>query len=1095
MSDEFALIPGISFAQNYEDVRLWKAVGHLRDHIWVDVGAGHPVDLSVTRLFHQRGWNGINIEPGPNFDALRLDRPNDVNVAVAITDHEGEVEFNVAWPHPDLSSIDVRKLRADPVQVKGWEVIRRPATTLAKVLERHSAGAPIAFLKIDVEGAEREVLIGNDWERFRPLVVVAESIEPGTHEPSYGPWEPILFDAGYEFAVDDGINRFYFRSDRPELRERLAAPVSVLDGFFQRPVVLDGTVDFDAHLSRAVVERDRALKETEVRLVAAGAEIDRLRAELTAVRSSWSFRIGGRVVRALRPFRPLLPLARRILRLVRWQRRRRLTRPEAVRARAALMLEPGRPLGPFAPVPSDGGVDPEEACRRRLLARRRHGPRLLQADEWDEVVALGSLDGALFELVRLAAVPEVVARNPVVGTRHALVIDARAIDVNPCGTRNHARSILGVVLDAVPDDVCVLTMGAIADRGDAAMERIDGEWNGDESVVGAFLQLAPFIHPMDDAQIRMVSSPDIRSVGVFLDAIMGVDPDQFLRAPKQFFHYQFGLECLAHLDRAMTLSAATDAEAIALGLDPDRLVRTGAVPRPPVLVGGAVGDLGLPFDRWLVVVGSGLVHKNLPVGVAGALASAARRRHDMGVVVVADVNPPQVEELQAAARDFGLPPGRLVVRTLVDDAELDALVRGAEVVVVPSRHEGYSLPVVEALERDVPVVVSDIAAHREFFGNGPWMFDVDDPEAVVAAIRWVERTGRDRALARQRRALAQRSDPDHFDRTIRSTTSWLCEGLAARGSRADVPWAALAEGSSAIGTAVVERNVGIDRPLSLSKVCEVEDFATPRLRAVMREVFSHELGRFGPSFPDGAEWRKYWEVAMAVLTFEETGLLDRGSRFLGVGAGNEPTVFHLTRRAARVLATDLYRSEGWEESADTSMLTDPGRHWPFAWEPTRLEVRHMDALQLDLADDSFDGVFSSSSIEHFGDRADVARSLDEIHRVLRPGGVLSISTEFRIAGEPPGFPGVELFEADEIVDLFVGDRGWSLVEPFDPSVSAATMATAAPFIEVARDQEAQVARLGGLWTHLVRYERYPHIVLEHEGWVFTSVHLALRKDG
>ena len=57
------------------------------------------------------------------------------------------------------------------------------------------------------------------------------------------------------------------------------------------------------------------------------------------------------------------------------------------------------------------------------------------------------------------------------------------------------------------------------------------------------------------------------------------------------------------------------------------------------------------------------------------------------------------------------------------------------------------------------------------------------------------------------------------------------------------------------------------------------------------------------------------------------------------------------------------------------------------------------------------------------------------------------------------------------------------------------MATAAPFSEVAQDQEAQVARLGGLWTHLVRYERYPHIVLEHEGWVFTSVHLALRKDG
>lgn len=1086
MTDAFDFLPRISYAQNFEDVRLWKALGHLRDHIWVDVGAGHPVDLSVTRLFMERGWNGINCEPGPNFDALATDRPEDVNLAVAVTDHEGEVEFNVAWPHPDLSSLDVRSLQAEPVNVESWTVVRRPATTLATLLGRHAAGREIAFLKVDVEGAEREVLIGNDWARFRPLVVVAESIEPGTHRPSYAPWEPILLKAGYEFAHDDGLNRFYARVDQPGIRDRLAAPVSPIDGFLPRIVLAGEIGDLDAHLTRALVDRDRALKETaaqlaaaETRATTAEAVAERLQAEVVAVRASWSMRIGNRIVRSLRLFRPLLPVIRRVVRTIRRLRRHRRCRPHAVRALAARMSEPGRPLAPSRPVPNLVDADPWELVRRRLLARRPSGPRRLDTAEWDEVTELAALPGGPLDLVRLASIPAVAGRQPSDGSRHALVIDTEAIDILPCGTRSHARSILREVLRTVPPDLCVLSMRRLSATDDE-WSRIDGVWNGDESVVGAFLQLAPFIHSLGDAQIQLVSSPSIRSAGVFLDAIIGFHPDEFLRSPGECFHYQFGLECLVRFDRVLSLSATSDAEAIALGIDPARLVRTGAEPRPLAPV-AFDGDLGLPFDRWLVVVGNRLVHKNLPVGVVGALAAVGRRNDDVGVVVVANMGADDAGVLHAAAQELGVPGHRLVIRSLVDDANFDALVAGAEVVIVPSRHEGYSLPVVEALERGTPVVVSDIAAHRELMGTGPWSFPVDDPDGVRVAVEWVSRHGRARVVDEQRRALDSRIDPQGLARSVHSTVEWLCEGLTERGTRAET---------------MPDRPV-VDpaRRLSLSKVCELEDFATPRVRGVMRDVFAHELRRFGPDFPDGAEWRKYWEVAMAVLTFDEAGLLDGNGRFLGVGAGNEPTLFHLTRYARHVLATDLYLSEGWEESANASMLTDPGRHWPFPWEPDRLEVRHMDALHLELPDASFDGVFSSSSIEHFGERSDVRRALDEIFRVLRPGGVLSLSTEFRISGPPPGVPGVLMFGADEIEDLFVGGRDWSLLEPFDRSVSAATLATEAPFAEVAAAQQVQIDRAGGLWTHLLRHDRYPHIVLDLAGRVFTSFHLALRKHG
>lgn len=282
--------------------------------------------------------------------------------------------------------------------------------------------------------------------------------------------------------------------------------------------------------------------------------------------------------------------------------------------------------------------------------------------------------------------------------------------------------------------------------------------------------------------------------------------------------------------------------------------------------------------------------------------------------------------------------------------------------------------------------------------------------------------------------------------------------------------------------------------LSYNKLCNVEDFYHQDLRNLIREIFSHEVTRFGAQFPAGFEYRKHWEVGMAVRTLRDFGCVSRGKEVLGIGAGNEPTLFYLTNSGCRVFATDRYCDSGeWGDSAGKGMLTDPGKYWPGPWNPRRLVVQHMDARELRYEDASFDGIFSSSAIEHFGEFEDVQRAVGEMFRVLRPGGVLSISTEFRLQGSSRGLPGILMFNADELRELLMTGQQWSWVSALETAVSTTTLATEQPFAEAANDVRRHTSRYGEILFHQLDWTRYPHVILREGDLLWTSIHIALRR--
>ena len=235
----------ISYAQNHEDILLARALPH-RDGFYIDVGANHPIFHSVTKLFADRGWTGINIEPSPPvFERLKADRPGDINLNVGVGDHADTLTFYETPDRHGWSSF--RPELAAHYRSLEIEVIERPVPvrTLAEICAEHVGERTIDFLKIDAEGFERHVLLGANLATWRPRVLL---IEDAWSEA----WESLILEANYLPAISDGLNRFYVRAEDAALLTSFQSTANALDNFVPYELV---------RLIRQLEEDVRGLKQ------------------------------------------------------------------------------------------------------------------------------------------------------------------------------------------------------------------------------------------------------------------------------------------------------------------------------------------------------------------------------------------------------------------------------------------------------------------------------------------------------------------------------------------------------------------------------------------------------------------------------------------------------------------------------------------------------------------------------------------------------------------------------------------------------------------------------------------------------------------
>lgn len=200
-----------TYAQNREDLILLGFFDKDEKGFYVDVGANEPTHESVTKNFYDSGWHGINIEPIPPLHKkLVKERPRDINLDIAIGAKRGKAKLYYYPKGDGLSTMSenmAKSYRENQSVLTEFteeeEEIEIEVFTLREILAKHANDKKISFMKVDVEGLEYEVLVGNDWSKYRPEVICIEA------NHVFKDWRKLLVDHDYVLVFFDGLNEYY----------------------------------------------------------------------------------------------------------------------------------------------------------------------------------------------------------------------------------------------------------------------------------------------------------------------------------------------------------------------------------------------------------------------------------------------------------------------------------------------------------------------------------------------------------------------------------------------------------------------------------------------------------------------------------------------------------------------------------------------------------------------------------------------------------------------------------------------------------------------------------------------------------------------
>lgn len=641
----------ISHAQNREDVLLWRALCQVSGGFYVDVGANHPTDDSVTKAFYDRGWSGINIEPlQGHHQELVAQRPRDINLCVAVGATEGEVEL-FDTPVRGLATASAAVAQAHVAQGLELRSTRVALRRLDAIFEEY-APAEVHFLKVDVEGFEEDVLRGMNFERWRPWLVVVEATRPNSSELDTH-WEPLITAHNYRPVYFDGLNRYYVADEHADLAAAFAAPPNVFDNYVSAEHARLRLKTGQLEKELAELREEQTHKRDIVQVLE--RQNHALRHELNLLQGSLSWR----VTRPLRWAKDVLRAARgRLKRGL--AARQRGTLPPAASATPTTRHPKATPQEP----PPAAATWHERALPRTTLAPQPLDARPLPPGTWWRVV--GHVEGH-YSLA-------------VVNRGLAVALDGLCHQQVQWVPWHGQRYEAGTDLPAAQLPAVQAMLSRTAPAG-APVVSLVHHYPLLQDDAPADLRLAVFFWEESRVPPPMVAHLNSHTDGVLVAS-------RFVQRVLRFSGYEhpIGVMPLGLQREMLEAPLAEPLRAPAAGAPFRFLHVSSAFERKGVDV-----LLQAFFETFRTEDGVELVIKTFanPHNHTEAQLANWRLRYPDGPAVYLHMEP-------------------------LDDADMRALYESAHAVVLPTRGEGFNLPAAEALALGVPLVVTAGGGQADF---------------------------------------------------------------------------------------------------------------------------------------------------------------------------------------------------------------------------------------------------------------------------------------------------------------------------------------------------------------------------------------------
>lgn len=295
-----------------------------------------------------------------------------------------------------------------------------------------------------------------------------------------------------------------------------------------------------------------------------------------------------------------------------------------------------------------------------------------------------------------------------------------------------------------------------------------------------FIGLSPMTH--DPVKVSgFLSDPALYRIGLFYDLIPLEFPERYLASPAARADYVIALAWLRRFDTFAAISQFSgDALIQRMATDPARVFVSNVAVRRELEPNSR--DRVVPFEgrKQIIVSGGGDPRKNPEIALAALATSPLLRKLGLKVSVFGSYPEGMRDELRTRFRELGGNARDLHFYSHLTDEELRQAYRSSLVTVVPSRAEGFSIPIVESSAAGTPVLASDVGAHPELARDAAWRFGPDDVETLR---KQLERLATDEA-AWTGLGLAQAELWKHY--TVAAVGERFMDGVLARAPVADM---------------------------------------------------------------------------------------------------------------------------------------------------------------------------------------------------------------------------------------------------------------------------------------------------------------------